>query len=216
MSRVSGALGRSSFKEYSLLFFPGNGSTGGHQTSVVPLHIFALSSIPEIHGKSRYQAPFEFFSLICCLRVQPLIGTSDDGVHLIPSDIYKLGLNDTITGQTVVTRHGSCRVYSCVSFFFENDHNGRAICRRVDHASFAWQETSFTLIQCWTPRKKESPGIPRIDNHLVFIRRCYSHLIDLSIVPSLQQYFAHMIPPHQRQLRYEHPCASTSTGDLHR
>ncbi|PBK64988.1 hypothetical protein ARMSODRAFT_1022692 [Armillaria solidipes] len=44
------------------------------------------------------------------VKAQPLIGTSDNGVHLIPSDIYKLGLNDTITGQTVVTRHGSCRV----------------------------------------------------------------------------------------------------------
>lgn len=85
------------------------------------------------------------------------------------------------------------RRYSGVSFFFEHDHNGGAVHYHVSHVLCLPVDAVYSDATLDT-KKEGIIGIPRIDNYLIFLHRCHIHLIHLSIVPSLQQYFMHIIP----------------------
>ncbi|KAK0462302.1 uncharacterized protein EV420DRAFT_1523975 [Desarmillaria tabescens] len=143
-------------QRFSLLFFPGNGSAStflmagkGEEMA----HHLSRGRPSNIRRPTTYPCTVVNPGNSQKVKVQPLIGTSDDGVYLNPADIHKLGLGDT--GQTIVTRHGPCKVYSGVSFFL------RKITMAVQfattyHIYFAWRETPFTPIQPPTQGKKES------------------------------------------------------------
>ncbi|PBK95074.1 hypothetical protein ARMGADRAFT_1028503 [Armillaria gallica] len=180
MSRVRGALGRSFFEVTKV----SDVVSDRIQLALFPRH-WIEQCLPHDGEKSGLGQPSkqreaikhpssDYISLLYRnsreVKFQLLIGTSDDAVYLVPSDIYKPGLSDT--GQTVVTRH-------------VHYHVPHVLCLPVDTVySDATLDT----------KKEGIIGIPRIDSHLIFIHRFHFHLIDLSIVPSLQQYFTHMIP----------------------
>ncbi|SJL15180.1 uncharacterized protein ARMOST_18666 [Armillaria ostoyae] len=103
MSKVSGALARTFFK-LALFPRPWHQQYLPHDRESQDLADHLSSRRPSnIRRPTTYPCTIVDPENSRKVKVQPLIGTSDDGVHSIPSDIHKLGLSDT--GQTVVTRH---------------------------------------------------------------------------------------------------------------
>ncbi|PBK95082.1 hypothetical protein ARMGADRAFT_1077843 [Armillaria gallica] len=107
----SGLVGRSLSEHHSLLFPPGIDADG------VLLMAEKSQSLAD-YLSTIYPCTIVNRGTLRKVKIQPLIGPADDAVYLNPSDIQKLGLNDT--GHTIGTRQGPCKVYSGVSFF-END-----------------------------------------------------------------------------------------------
>ncbi|KAK0462305.1 uncharacterized protein EV420DRAFT_1181155 [Desarmillaria tabescens] len=218
MSQVNGALGRTFCEKYNLLFFPGNGSAStfvmAEKSEELADHL-SRGRPSNIHRPTTYPCTVVNPGNSQKVKIQPLIGTSDDGVYLNPADIHKLGLGDT--GQTVATRHGPCKVYSGVSFFFENDHNGGTIRYHVPHILCLEGDTAYSDAT-FNTKKEGIIGLPRIDNHLIFIHLMHVHVIDLSIVPSFQQYLTHMIPltaiKFDRNVRAHLPPPGTCIADF--
>ncbi|KAK0207472.1 hypothetical protein IW262DRAFT_533943 [Armillaria fumosa] len=109
------------------------------------------------------------------------------------------------------------RRYSGILFFFEHDYNGDTIHYHVSHIFRLAVDVVYSEATLDT-KQEGIIGIPRLDNHLIFVHRSHIHLIDLSIVPSLPQYFAHMIPltsvKFGRGMRAHLPPPGTCIADL--
>ncbi|PBK65013.1 hypothetical protein ARMSODRAFT_449793 [Armillaria solidipes] len=125
------------------------------------------------------------------VKIQPLIGSADDGVYLNPPDIQKLGLNDT--GHTIATHQGPSRVYSGVSFSFKNQ-DGDGVVRYDVPYVLALVVDAVHSDTTFNTKRDGIVGIPHIDKHLVSIHCSDVYLVNLSVLPSLAQYFTKMVP----------------------
>ncbi|KAM5538645.1 hypothetical protein V8D89_007674 [Ganoderma adspersum] len=131
------------------------------------------------------------------VKIQPLIGTLDDGIYMRDSEIEKLGLS--FTGMTVPTRHGQCRVFSGVRFRFPDDYNGGEITYLTEHVyELPSHVTSSARSQHTSNLRKHGIiGVPLIAKHVVFVHYSNMYIVDLSIVTAssiLRRCFEHMSP----------------------
>lgn len=125
------------------------------------------------------------------VKIQPLIGTADDGIYLTLSDIKKLGLQSK--GQKIETRRGSCEIYSGVSFCFETDYRGGVISYNIPLV-FALPP-STTYAEAGTNCSKEGViGVRRIDRHAVFGHYNDVHVIDITVLEHLPERATYLHP----------------------
>ncbi|KAK0462310.1 uncharacterized protein EV420DRAFT_1523999 [Desarmillaria tabescens] len=215
---ANGSVGRAFFERHSVLFFPGFDTIGvllmeeksqelaAHLNSGRPTNIrrpitYPCTVVNRVNSRK--------------VKIQPHIGSSDDGVYLKLSDIQRLGLNDT--GYTVVTRQGPCKVYSGVTFFFQNDYNNGIFRYHVPNILGLVADTVHSDAT-FNTRKEGIIGIPRIDKHLVFIHHSDVYIIHLSALSSLAQYFTNMVPlsdvAFDSALRPQFPSTGTYVADF--
>ncbi|KAI1794819.1 hypothetical protein LXA43DRAFT_970936 [Ganoderma leucocontextum] len=131
------------------------------------------------------------------VKIQPLIGTLDDGIYMRDLEIEKLGLN--FTGMTVPTRHGQCRVFSGVRFRFPDDYNGGAITYSTEHVyELPTHVTNSARSQHTSNLRKHGIiGVPLIAKHVAFVHYSNMYIIDISVVtasPFLRRCFERMSP----------------------
>lgn len=128
------------------------------------------------------------------LTLQPLIGSADEGLYMRRSDVEKLGLE--FTGRQIDTRQGKCKVYKGASYRFQTDYNGGAV---TYHAPYvleleSWVTKTLHARASINTKKEGIVGVPQLDRHLVFFHHGDVHMVDLSILPSLGEYFTSLTP----------------------
>ncbi|KAI5898695.1 uncharacterized protein SCHCODRAFT_02612898 [Schizophyllum commune H4-8] len=114
------------------------------------------------------------------VKIQPLIGSADDGVYLRESDIKKLGLR--FTGRTMKTRQGECKVYEgAVVLSFPNDYNeGKTVYAAIHVLELpAWVYKGVRVDNTVNSKKHGIVGIHLLTQHVVYMHRGDTHLIDL-------------------------------------
>ncbi|KAL1703817.1 hypothetical protein EV121DRAFT_280874 [Schizophyllum commune] len=114
------------------------------------------------------------------VKIQPLIGTADDGLYLRESDIKKLGLR--FTGRTMSTRQGDCKVHEgAVVITFPNDYNEGKAAYAVIHVLElpAWVYKGVRADNSDNVKKHGIIGMQLLTQHVVFMHHGDTHLIDL-------------------------------------
>ncbi len=86
--------------------------------------------------------------------------------------------------------------YKGASYRFENDYKGGAV---TYHAPYVLELESWVTktlhSKASTNSKKEGiVGVPQLDRHLVFSHHGETHMVDLSILPPLAEYFTNLTP----------------------
>ncbi|KAI1794814.1 hypothetical protein LXA43DRAFT_883142 [Ganoderma leucocontextum] len=131
------------------------------------------------------------------VKIEPLIGTADQGLYLRQSDIKKLRLE--YTGRDVVTRNGICKVYSGARLRIPNDLNGG----KVTYTTQTVYELPHAVSKgvranhASNYRKYGIIGIPLLATHAVYFNHLRVHIIDISVIatsPTLRPLFQHMVP----------------------
>ncbi|KAI5894162.1 uncharacterized protein SCHCODRAFT_02748048 [Schizophyllum commune H4-8] len=131
------------------------------------------------------------------IKIEPLIGTADDGVYLRRSDIEKLGLR--YTGYVASTRQGDCRIWEGVQFNIPNDHNAGQTTYSSLHVYELplWVHKVPRADNASNSKKHGIIGTPMLTNHVFFMHRGDAHLIDLAVLrasPPLLSCFDKMRP----------------------
>ncbi|KAL1671464.1 hypothetical protein EV122DRAFT_226531 [Schizophyllum commune] len=131
------------------------------------------------------------------IKIEPLIGTADDGVYLRRSDIEKLGLR--YTGFVANTRQGECRLWEGVHFNIPNDYNAGQTTYSTLHVYELplWVHKVPRADNAGNSKKHGIVGTPMLANHVFFMHCGDAHLIDLAVLrasPPLLSCFDKMRP----------------------
>ncbi|KAK0457746.1 uncharacterized protein EV420DRAFT_1547136 [Desarmillaria tabescens] len=193
-------LGRPLFLQLDLLFFPGPNKSNNYimfekgDELAAKLQEMRYAHLPNVRRHCTHPCTITNNANAKSLTLQPLIGTADDGLYMRRSDAEKLGLE--FTGREIDTRQGKCKVYKGASYRFQNDYNGGAVTYHAPHVLVLESWVTKTLhANASTNAKKEGiVGVPQLDRHLVFFHHGDVHMIDLSVLPPLAEYFTNLTP----------------------
>ncbi|TRM68374.1 hypothetical protein BD626DRAFT_450822 [Schizophyllum amplum] len=205
MARNPFLIGKPLFYDIDYVYFPsekGNNQwimdTGGNEL------LELLSNMP--HGRPpnvdrKFTYPFVVTNPLSPkgykLKIQPLIGTADEGVYLRGADIEKLGLR--FTGVVVTTRQGDCRVFEGVQFHIPNDYNdGKTkyvtlhIYELPRHLHKAVRSDNSS-----NSKKHGIIGVSLLAKHVFYLHHGDTHLIGFGVLresPALSACFLTMRP----------------------
>lgn len=193
-------LGQPLFLQLDLLFFPGPGKSNHYimpekgDELAAKLQEMRYARPPNVRRPCTHPCTITNNVNAKSLTLQPLIGSADEGLYMRRSDVEKLGLE--FTGRQIDTRQGKCKVYKGASYRFENDYKGGAV---TYHAPYVLELESWVTktlhSKASTNTKKEGiVGVPQLDRHLIFNHHGEVHMVDLSILPPLAEYFTNLTP----------------------